>query len=278
VASVVLAGLVLGLAASSAVAERPKLETGKILKRTYFFKLAKQEMEYGLYLPRSYDKARAHPLVVALHGLHGSPRRILRYPGLLAQAEKHGCVVVAPMGYNRRGWYGSRGWNRAGDRPPNLGELSEKDVMNVLAITRRDVNVDPKRIYLMGHSMGGGGALHLGLKYPQLWAALAPIAPAILRKPDELEKIKTMPVIVVHGDADRLVSVKISRAWVAKMKALKMDHEYIEVAGGGHVKVAFDNQPAIFAFLLARQRKVPAPAEPVGTDGSERPSEPSRPR
>jgi len=27
--------------------------------------------------------------------------------------------------------------------------------------------------------MGGGGTWHLGLKYPQLWAALAPIAPAI---------------------------------------------------------------------------------------------------
>jgi predicted esterase len=275
---VVLAGLVLGLAASSAVAERPKLETGKILKRTYFFKLAKQEMEYGLYLPRSYDKGEGPP---AGRGAARSPRLSPPDPALSGAARPGREARLRrgrADGLQRRGWYGSRGWNRAGDRPPNLGELSEKDVMNVLAITRRDVNVDPKRIYLMGHSMGGGGALHLGLKYPQLWAALAPIAPAILRKPDELEKIKTMPVIVVHGDADRLVSVKISRAWVAKMKALKMDHEYIEVAGGGHVKVAFDNQPAIFAFLLARQRKVPAPAEPVGTDGSERPSEPSRPR
>jgi poly(3-hydroxybutyrate) depolymerase len=278
VASVVLAGLVLGLAASSAVAERPKLETGKILKRTYFFKLAKQEMEYGLYLPRSYDKARAHPLVVALHGLHGSPRRILRYPGLLAQAEKHGCVVVAPMGYNRRGWYGSRGVE-SGGRPAAEPRRAEREGRHERAGHHAPGRERRSEADLPDGALDGGwrGAAPR-LKYPQLWAALAPIAPAILRKPDELEKIKTMPVIVVHGDADRLVSVKISRAWVAKMKALKMDHEYIEVAGGGHVKVAFDNQPAIFAFLLARQRKVPAPAEPVGTDGSERPSEPSRPR
>jgi len=266
-----LAGLVLALALPAAAAEKTaKLETGKVLTRTYHFKLAKKDMEYCLYLPKSYDKAKkAYPLVVALHGLHSYPAQIMRYPGLLKEAEKHGYVVVAPMGYNRKGWYGSMGWTSARSTPKNLGELSEKDVMNVLAITRKELNIDAKRIYLMGHSMGGGGTWHLGLKYPQLWAALAPIAPAIYRKPSELTKIKTMPVIIVQGDADFLVPVKIARAWVAKMKELKMDHKYIEYPGGGHVKVAFDSQPQIFEFFNARKRKVAAPAKPVGTDGSE---------
>ena len=253
------------------------LKTGTILTRTYHFKLAKKQMEYCLYLPKSYDKSKAWPLVVALHGLYSFPAQIMRYPGLLTQAEKHGYVVVAPMGYNRQGWYGSMGWTRRLGTPKNLGELSEKDVMNVLAITRRDVNVDAKRIYLMGHSMGGGGTWHLGLKYPQLWAGLAPIAPAIRRDPSALAKIKTMPVILVQGDADRLVPVKIARAWAAKMKELKMDYRYIEVRGGGHVKIAFDNQPAIFEFFNTRKRKVPAPAEPVGTDGSEKPASKVKP-
>ena len=109
----------------------------------------------------------------------------------------------------------------------------------------------------------------MGLKYPQLWAALAPIAPAIYRKPSALTAIKALPVIIVQGDADPLVPVRIARAWVAKMKELKMDHKYIEYPGGGHVKIAFDSQPQIFEFFNARKRKVPAPAKPVGTDGSE---------
>ena len=269
VVAAALAGPMLGLAAGCIAAGAVKPKTGTVLNRTYHFKLAKKEMEYCLYLPKSYDKAKAYPLVVALHGLHSSPAQIMGYPGLLEQAEKHGYVVVAPMGYNRQGWYGSMGWAMRRGTPKNLGELSEKDVMNVLAITRKGVNIDPKRIYLMGHSMGGGGTWHLGLKYPQLWAALGPIAPAIFRSPDALTKIKTMPVILVQGDADRLVPVKIARAWAAKMKELKMDHKYIEVAGGGHVKIAFDSQPAIFEFFNARKRKVPAPAKAVGTDGSE---------
>ena len=48
------------------------------------------------------------------------------------------------------------------DVPANLGELSEKDVMNVLALVRKEYSIDDKRIYLIGHSMGGGGTWHLG--------------------------------------------------------------------------------------------------------------------
>ena len=247
-------------------AETPKLKTGTVLKRAYDFKQAGKKMEYALYLPKAYTKSKAWPLVVALHGLYSSPWQIMRYPGLTKQAEKHGVIVVAPMGYNDRGWYGSLGWTMGRGSPKNLGELSEKDVMNVLAITRRELNVDNSRIYLMGHSMGGGGTWHLGLKYPDLWAGLAPIAPAIRRSPDALVKIKHIPVILVQGDADRLVPVAIARRWAAKMKQLKMDFTYIEVPKGGHVKIAFDNLPKIFEFFNRRKRKVPA--KPVAPSGA----------
>ena len=75
-----------------------------------------------------------------------------------------------------RGFAGGVGGGFGGgqDAPRNLGELSEKDVMNVLAIVRKDFNIEDKRIYLIGHSMGGGGTWHLGTKYSDVWAGLAP--------------------------------------------------------------------------------------------------------
>jgi len=82
-------------------------------------------------------------------------------------------------------------------KPMNLGALSEQDVMNVLKLTEKAYRVNPKRVYLMGHSMGGGGTLHLGMKYPGRWAALAPIAPAIYRSPRGLTAIRDTPEIVV---------------------------------------------------------------------------------
>jgi poly(3-hydroxybutyrate) depolymerase len=229
--------------------EEPKSTQGQIERKTYQFQEAGKQMEYAQFVPKSYDKTKKTPLVVALHGLGGTPQQMLRYPGFTELAEKHGYILVAPMGYNTRGWYGARVPSRRQQEPANLSELSEKDVLNVLAIIRKEYNIDPDRIYLMGHSMGGGGTWHLGIKYPEMWAGLAPIAPAIFRPVTDLEKIKHLPVILVQGDEDKLVPVASVRRWAEQMKKLEMTHEYIEVPGGDHVTVAFRNLPKIFAFF-----------------------------
>jgi poly(3-hydroxybutyrate) depolymerase len=236
--------------------EGGKSTQSRIQKRTYDFKEAGKEMEYALFVPSAYDKDRKAPLMVALHGLGSTPQQIMRYRGLTDLAEKYGYVVVAPMGYHSRGWYGSRPPKGKGE-PANLAELSEKDVMNVLALARKEFAIDEDRIYLMGHSMGGGGTWHLGLKYPDIWAGLAPIAPAIFRKAEDVAKIKHIAVILIQGDQDKLVPVAGARRWAEQMKKLGMTHEYVEVAGGGHVDVAFQNMPRIFEFFNKQRRKAP---------------------
>lgn len=237
-------------------AKEAKPTTARIQKKTYDFKEAGKEMEYALFVPTSYDKAKKTPLLVALHGLGSNPQQIMRYRGLTDLAEKHGYIVVAPMGYNSSGWYGARVLGKP--NPANLSELSEKDVMNVLEIVRKEYTIDPDRIYLMGHSMGGGGTWHLGIKYPDIWAALAPIAPAIFRPATDVAKIKHIPVILVQGDNDRLVPVAGARRWAEEMKKLGMTYEYIEVAGGDHIAIAHQNLPKIFEFFNKHTRK---PAE-----------------
>lgn len=278
-------------------------------------------MEYALFVPSKYDKEKKTPLIVALHGLGGNPLQILRSRGLTDQAEQHGYIVVAPMGYNSSGWYGARAPSRTGrpggittppgtvlsprvqenlkltdeqkkqlaalqkevdaniqkilteeqnkqlkglkenggrfgvaDAPENLRELSEKDVLNVLELVRKEYTVDEKRMYLIGHSMGGAGTWHLGTKYPDKWAGLAPIAPAAFGQPTGLDKIKHLPVIVVQGDQDTLVRPEGTRRWVEKLKELKATHEYLEIAGAGHGDVISKGMPKIFEFF-EKQRK-----------------------
>lgn len=238
------------LAQPPAKKDAGKSTQSRIEKKNYDFKDAGKEMEYALFVPSTYDKEKKTPLMVALHGLGSNPQQIIRYRGLTDLAEKHGYIVVAPMGYNSRGWYGARSLVKGNDSDPkNLSELSEKDVMNVLEIVRKDYKIDPDRIYLMGHSMGGGGTWHLGIKYPDIWAGLAPIAPAIFRPATDVEKIKHIPVILVQGDEDKLVPVAGARRWAEQMKKLDMTHEYIEVAGGDHVSIAAQNLPKIFEFF-----------------------------
>jgi poly(3-hydroxybutyrate) depolymerase len=251
---VVLTAALFGLLQPGAAAQEKK---GKVEKKTYEFKDAKKDMEYALFVPSGYDKEKKSPLIIALHGLGGNPQQFMRTRGLTEQAEKRGYIVAAPMGYNERGWYGVRGTKGGkGDDPENLGELSEKDVINVLNIVKKEYSVDPDRIYLMGHSMGGGGTFHIGMKYADEWAALAPIAPAIFgHRPTELEKIKSMPVILVQGAKDPLVRPEMVRPWAEQMKKLEMTHEYIEVPDGDHGNVVGQNVPKIFDFFDKHKRE-----------------------
>jgi len=218
------------------------------------------DIPYGVYVPTGYQASRPTPLVIALHGLGSDEMYMMEYNDLVEVAEQHGFLVATPMGFNERGWYGSRGsgndFNRRGQDPgpANLGELSELDVMSVLDIMRRDYNVDASRIYLIGQSMGGGGTWYLGTKHPEIWAALGAMAPAMYTSPDVLEGARNLPVIVVQGDADTSVDPDVTRRWVAKMAELGMEHEYIEVPGGTHASAGRLNIGKVFDFL-ARHHK-----------------------
>jgi hypothetical protein len=129
------------LSASTIQAQPGRSTQSRIERKTYDFKEAGKEMEYALFVPTTYDKAKKTPLVIALHGLGSTPQQILRYRGLTDQAEKYGCIVAAPMGYNTSGWYGARVLRKKSTDPENLSELSEKDVLNVLEIVRKDYSV-----------------------------------------------------------------------------------------------------------------------------------------
>jgi predicted peptidase len=119
---------------------------------------------------------------------------------------------------------------------------------------RQQYKIDETRIYLMGHSMGGIGTWKIAPKYPDVWAAIAPFAGS--GAPDTLERIRHIPEIVVHGDADPTVNVSGSRAMVARLKALGVEHKYIEVPGGLHSDVVAPNIPAVIDFFDAHKKSV----------------------
>jgi predicted esterase len=260
----------------------------RVQMRSYAFKDGdiNQNLEYAVFVSSKVSKDKKNPLIVTLHGLGAGPA-IMFGPKALELAEEGGYILVGPMGFNVRGWYGisMKGFRGAPPKqpnsantaqpdanaapkpkpsmfynpndPPNLNELSEKDVMNVLDIIRKEFNVDERRIYLMGHSMGGAGTLYLGVKYPSIWAALAPIAPAAFSlNPDSLKTIPSMPVIFVHGDADEMVPVALSRHWVDKLKELNMTYEYSEMPGLSHGPIIEGGLPSVYAFFAKHSKPV----------------------
>jgi poly(3-hydroxybutyrate) depolymerase len=225
-------------------------------KRHYLLQSAAEIMPYRMYVPKSYGSSRtAFPLIIALHGLGGTEDSFFTgYNRVMPQlAEQHGYIVAAPLGYRVDGSYGWGLGNPPADPATRrVQERSEQDVMQVLELVKQQYRIDANRIYLMGHSMGAIGTWKIAPKYPDVWAALGPISGS--GQPATLERVRHIPQIVVHGDADPTVNVQGSRSMVAKAKELGIEVKYIEVPDGGHSDVAAPNLPAIFEFFNAHRK------------------------
>jgi dipeptidyl aminopeptidase/acylaminoacyl peptidase len=63
-----------------------------------------------------------------------------------------------------------------------------------------------------------------------------------------------VPVMIIQGDADTVVPATNTRAWAESLKALDMEHEYIEFPGGDHGSVINDGMPGIFEYFEAHTR------------------------
>jgi len=152
------------------------------------------------------------------------------------------------------GGRGAGGGSTTLGTPNETSQKSEKDVMTVLDMIKKEFNVDENRTYLMGHSMGGAGTIYLGVKYASIWAAIGAEAPAtspagINPNNYSLAPAKNVPMIIVQGDMDELVPVTGTRLWIDQMKELKMTYQYVEVPGGTHGSVLTTGAPDIFAFF-----------------------------
>jgi len=150
----------------------------------------------------------------------------------------------------------------AGPSNADIEKWSEADVMNVLGMMRKEFNVDPKRIYLTGHSMGGAGTLFLASKHADLWAAAAPVAPAaFMMEPRRADLLKDMqkanlPLMIVQGDADTVVPATNTRNWAATARELGLkEFKYVEQPCIDHGPVITTSQKDIFEFFAAHSKK-----------------------
>jgi predicted esterase len=131
-----------------------------------------------------------------------------------------------------------------------VAELSEKDAIYVLEMACKEYNVDPNRIYLMGHSLGGGGSLHMGEKYADKWAAVAALAPAAFGFTWTAEsKLKNVPLLIAQGEADTMVQPAGSQRLADQLKAFNFKSEIIMMPGLDHGGIIAGAQPEVFKFF-----------------------------
>jgi dienelactone hydrolase len=129
-----------------------------------------------------------------------------------------------------------------------MSKMSEKDLLYVLEIVKKDYNVDEKRVYLLGHSLGGGGAIFLGEKYPEKFAGVVALSPGIFGfQFTEKSKYKELPLMILVGANDTMIASV--QQWEEKIKALNIGHEYKEVPGFDHGGIINGGMEETFKFL-----------------------------
>ena len=162
--------------------------------------------KYLLFLPEGYGKTdKRWPLMLFLHGagergndlnkvkVHGPPK-------IVGEKKDFPFIVVSPQCPK------SALWN------------NKLDVLiNLLDEIIAQYDVDTERVYLTGLSMGGYGTWALASKYPNRFAAAAPICGGGMRI--MAFGLKDVPIWAFHGAKDSVVPLEESEEMVAAVKA-----------------------------------------------------------
>jgi poly(3-hydroxybutyrate) depolymerase len=156
------------------------------------------------------------------------------------------------------------------------------DAIEVLDLAQREFDPDPKRVYLTGHSMGGHGTWHVGVTFPDRFAAIAPSAGWVSlfsyggrRRPEGsdpvaaliaragspsdtlalVRNLEGLGVYVLHGDKDDNVPVDQARTMRRALGEFHADFAYYERPGAGHWwGDACCDWPPLLDFLARHER------------------------
>ncbi|RDB07536.1 alpha/beta hydrolase-fold protein [Runella aurantiaca] len=168
----------------------------------------------------------------------------------------------------------------------NWEDWGRIDALEVLEVAQKKFKPHPQKIYLTGHSMGGHGSWYLGATYPGKWAGVAPCAgyPTLMgygsadgkipeNSTNPMEKMllrasnpsnvmalasnyKASGIYVLHGDADRTVSVEYARTMRKVLGAFHNDFSYYEYPNGSHWYGDHSvDWPALFDFFKWHRSK-----------------------
>jgi predicted peptidase len=205
---------------------------------------AGQTFKYSLFVPHTSPDREGYPVILYLHGVAGMGDDGLRQTevGLgssIRQRESTFPILVVFPQARSRNWFS--------DSPDGQRAIA------ILEEVVKEYRVDPRRIYLVGATMGANGAWTLADAYPKRWAALVSVCG--WGDPRVASRIKEIPCWFFHGAEDGYVRVKYSRDMVGALQAAGASPRYTEYPGIGHDcwTQAFET-PELYAWLLQHRR------------------------
>ncbi len=154
---------------------------------------------YILHVPTGYTGAAPIPLVVDYHALSETDTSEKSISGYATLGDTEGFATVFPQGIDDA-------WN-IGPCCTTSRTVDDLGFSRALVqAVQAKVCVDPKRIYAVGYSMGGGMSHYLGCNAADLFAAIAPAAFDLLEASEEpCNPTRPITEIAFRGTADPLV-------------------------------------------------------------------------
>ena len=232
---------------SAAVSTGPGLQTPQHFRKQITHSA---ELSYLLFLPDGYTTSGTQkwPLMLFLHGagergtnvdavtVHGPPK-------IVKARKDFPFVLVSPQCPDGRVW-------------------RDDELLALLDSVIAKQNIDTNRIYLTGLSMGGYGSWSLGTKYPERFAAIAPICGGgeqltlLLATPQQKASLHSLGVWAFHGAKDSVVTLDESQRMTnALVRAGCKDVKLTVYPDAGHdAWTQAYNDPELWRWFLAHHR------------------------
>ncbi len=185
---------------------------------------------YYLAVPTDYTPHRPHPVVFVLHGGPGRADEHIRT--WANRLRERGAIAVFPQCIIDNDSQVLR-WNR-----PQCGVY----LLRILRDVSKHYNIDTRRVSLLGHSMGGGGAWALGGAMDEFWSCVSPHAgwyTNLTAGAVPASALSDMPVFLAHGTADSSVPINkgADGVWDA-LQATGNEHiRYERLVGDEHSEI-----------------------------------------
>jgi predicted esterase len=193
-----------------------------------------EPLAYKINVPEG-AAAGPRPLVVHLHGSgqHSEQAVGERLPLLVSLAGPE-AIVVWPQ--SPGGWRG-----------PAVGEFID-------ALLKQH-DIDPKRIYLIGFSLGGLGCWEVALDQPERFAAVVPIG-GRMGSPADAARLKDVPVWVFNGEFDPTTTCEEAALMVEALRSAGGKPQFTIQPGMSHgdSQDAAYRHPGLFEWMLKQRR------------------------
>ncbi len=221
------------------------------------------KLPYRLLKPQNFDVSKKYPLVLLLHGAGergDDNQQQLKWGGdtftTPEAREKYTAFVMVPQCPKDKKWVDMDWGGTVGTAPADPGD-TQKLLLGAFDSVQKEFPIDPDRLYLTGLSMGGYGTWDLITRYPDKWAAAAPICGG--GDKTKAGVAKPVPVWAFHGDADTTVLPVRTKDMVDGLKAAGGNVSLTIYAGVAHNSWsnAF-KEPNFLPWLFAQRRGQPA--------------------